>query len=102
MYNDIRNILCAADPFFRDGYDGTKRKKISMDAKLMIAIKVFAYGSCANSFHDYYQRLALKIFRKHFYAPCLHLLQSRWKLYIMNSMMLEEFLVPLTAVMCNG
>jgi hypothetical protein len=55
MYNDIRNILCATDPFFRDGFDITGRKKISMDAKLMIAIKVVAYGSCENSFRDYYQ-----------------------------------------------
>ncbi len=68
MYNDIRNILCATDPFFRDGFDITGRKKISTDAKLMIAIKVLAYGSCANSFRDYYQlgdstaRLAVKHF----------------------------------------
>jgi len=32
-----------------------KRKKISTDAKIMIAIKVIAYGSCINSFHDYHQ-----------------------------------------------
>jgi hypothetical protein len=55
MYNEIRNILCAADPFFRDGFDATKKKKILVDAKIMIAIKVLAYGSCVNSFRDYYQ-----------------------------------------------
>jgi hypothetical protein len=55
MYNDIRNILSAAEPFFRDGFDVMKKKKISVDAKIMIAIKVLVYGSCVNSFHDYYQ-----------------------------------------------
>jgi hypothetical protein len=40
---------------FRDDFDAMKKKKISVDAKIMIAIKVLAYGSCVNSFRDYYQ-----------------------------------------------
>jgi hypothetical protein len=65
MYNGIISILCAVDPFsrygfnvtksFNDGFDVTKKKKISTDAKIMITIKVKAYGSCINSFHDYHQ-----------------------------------------------
>jgi hypothetical protein len=55
MYNDIRNMLCAADPFLQMALMVQLRKKISTDAKLMIAIKVLAYGSYANSLHDYYQ-----------------------------------------------
>jgi hypothetical protein len=36
MYNNVRNILCAADPFFRDGFDVMKKTKISVDTMIMI------------------------------------------------------------------
>jgi len=38
MYNEIRYILCAADPFFRDGFDARKKKKISVDAPILVKV----------------------------------------------------------------
>ena len=53
-YNDLRNQLCAHDPFFRDGFDNSKRQKISTDAKILIALKWLAYGASVDAFGDYF------------------------------------------------
>jgi hypothetical protein len=55
IYDDLRNRLCTNDPFFRDGFDAAKRKKISTDAKILMALKCLAYGTCVNAFRDYFQ-----------------------------------------------
>lgn len=54
-YERIRVVLCRIDPFFRDGIDVTKRKKISCDAKILIALKYLSYGCSVNAFRDYFQ-----------------------------------------------
>jgi hypothetical protein len=51
----IRNHLCQSTPFFQDGYDAAKQRKISTDAKILIALKFLAYGSSVNAFCDYFQ-----------------------------------------------
>ncbi len=54
-YDRIRNVLCASDPFFRDSYDATRRRSISIDAKLLISLKYMSYGTAINAFRDYFQ-----------------------------------------------
>jgi hypothetical protein len=54
-YNQLRNYLCHVQPFFRPGFDATKREKVSTDAKLLIALKYLAYGTTVNAFRDYFQ-----------------------------------------------
>jgi hypothetical protein len=54
-YEQLRQVLCREDVFFRDGVDVTKRNKISCDAKILIALKYLSYGCSVNSFRDYFQ-----------------------------------------------
>ena len=43
------------DPFFHDTYDCTGTRSISPDAKILIALKVLAYGCAGNCWKDYFQ-----------------------------------------------
>jgi hypothetical protein len=54
-YDNLRNNLCNVQPFFRCGFDATKREKISTDAKILIALKYLAYGTTVSAFRDYFQ-----------------------------------------------
>jgi hypothetical protein len=54
-YDNIRNYLGRTDNFFRDGYDSVQREKISVDSKILMALKYLAYGCSVNSFRDYFQ-----------------------------------------------
>jgi hypothetical protein len=54
-YENLRTLLCARDPFFRDTFDATRRRSISIDAKMLIALKYMSYGTAINAFRDYFQ-----------------------------------------------
>jgi hypothetical protein len=54
-YERIRIFLCGFDPFFRDSYDATRRRSISIDAKVLISLKYRSYGTSINAFRDYFQ-----------------------------------------------
>jgi hypothetical protein len=51
-YEELKNIVCATNVFFRERLDAANRKSISTDAKLLIALKYLAYGTCMNAFHE--------------------------------------------------
>jgi hypothetical protein len=54
-YEELKNIVCATNVFFRERLDAANRLSISTDAKLLIALKYLAYGTCVNAFRDYFQ-----------------------------------------------
>jgi hypothetical protein len=54
-YDEIRNILCNSDLFFRDTMDARNRCSISIDAKILISLKYISYGTAINAFRDYFQ-----------------------------------------------
>jgi hypothetical protein len=54
-YEVIRAKLCLIDPFFRDSYDARRRASISVDAKILVALKYVSYGTATNAFRDYFQ-----------------------------------------------
>jgi hypothetical protein len=54
-YDLIRAKLCLVDPFFRDSYNARRWASISVDAKILIALKYVSYGTAINAFRDYFQ-----------------------------------------------
>ena len=54
-YDIIRAKLCPSDTFFRDAFDARKRRSISIDAKILMALKYISYGAAINAFRDYFQ-----------------------------------------------
>ena len=54
-YDALKSFLCLDDKFFIDGTDITGRRRVSVDAKILISLKYLAYGSSVNSFRDYFQ-----------------------------------------------
>jgi hypothetical protein len=54
-YDMIRAKLCLSDPFFRDSFDARRRRSISIDAKILMALKYISYGAAINAFRDYFQ-----------------------------------------------
>jgi hypothetical protein len=54
-YDMIRAKLCQLDPFFRDSFDARRRQSISIDAKILMALKYISYGAAINAFRDYFQ-----------------------------------------------
>lgn len=54
-YDDLKNIVCAMDVFFRERLDAANRISISTDAKLLIALKYLAYGTSVNACCDYFK-----------------------------------------------
>jgi hypothetical protein len=54
-YEAIKNYLCEVNYFFRDGSVITGRKRVRMDAKILISLKYLAYSCSVNAFHDYFQ-----------------------------------------------
>ncbi len=82
-YDRLRAVLCAADPFFRDRYDATKRMSISIDAKILIALKYMAYGTAINAFRDYFQMVesTSRLCLRHFVKGVLHCDNIRGKYF---------------------
>jgi len=54
-YQELRNILCTENVFFRERVDAANREPISTDAKILISLKYLAYGTSVNAFRDYFQ-----------------------------------------------
>jgi hypothetical protein len=54
-YDEIRNYLGSVQSFFKDGREVTNRLKISVDGKILMALKYLAYGCSVNAFRDYFQ-----------------------------------------------
>lgn len=59
IYERIRNAALSpasgADSFFHERVDCTGRRAISTDCKILMGLKVMAYGVAANAFRDYFQ-----------------------------------------------
>jgi hypothetical protein len=51
-YDTIHAKLCLLDPFFKDSYDARRWASISVDAKILIALKHVSYGTAINAFRD--------------------------------------------------
>ena len=73
-YENLRTLLCARDPFFRDTFDATRRRSISIDAKMLIALKYMSYGTAINAFRDYFQmgESTSRLCLRHFVSGVLH------------------------------
>jgi hypothetical protein len=54
-YDMIRAKLCLSDRFFRDSFDARRRRSISIDAKILMALKYISYGAAINAFRDNFQ-----------------------------------------------
>jgi len=54
-YELIRAKLCLVDLFLRDSYDAKRQASISVDAKILIALKYVSYGTAINACRDYFQ-----------------------------------------------
>jgi len=54
-YDVLKSFLCEDDKFFVDGFDITGRRRVSVDAKILISLKYLAYGCSVNAFRDYFQ-----------------------------------------------
>jgi len=54
-YDALKSLICQEDKFFVDGFDITGRKRVSVDAKILISLKYLAYGCSVNAFWDYFQ-----------------------------------------------
>ena len=62
-YYQVREEVQKLDPFFEDTYDCTGWLWISPDAKILVALKVLAYGCSANRWKNYFQLCELELSR---------------------------------------
>ena len=54
-YDALKSLICQENKFFVDGFDITGRRRVSVDAKILISLKYLAYGCSVNAFRDYFQ-----------------------------------------------
>jgi hypothetical protein len=55
MAQSLLEICCQADCFFREGFDAVGRRSICPKVKLLMGLKLLAYGVSASAFVDYFQ-----------------------------------------------
>lgn len=63
---DLLTVAAESSDFFREGADATGKPSISLEVKVLMGLKLFAYGVSPSAFQDYFQmgestaRLCLK------------------------------------------
>ena len=55
IYQRICSICCEADAFFQSGIDCTNHMAIDVDVKILVGLKMLAYGILGSAFQDYFQ-----------------------------------------------
>jgi hypothetical protein len=55
VVDQLLTVAVESSPFFRDGCDATGRKSISPHVKILMGLKLLAYGVSPSAFQDYFQ-----------------------------------------------